>query len=230
MLLAYTVLAGILTVVGNLMADIAIDRRRPADSPCLRPLATSDRGAAARRARVNLPPMAARGRRGPGHRQRLEAGAARVLRNRLAVFGLAVLVFFLLFCFVGPLVYHTNQTLINPLVTDLPPGGGHPLGTDENGFDELGRIMAGGQTALEVGFFAALIATVIGTLWGAIAGLAGRLLDGIMMRFVDMLLSIPFLFIVLVLATKFARRCSARACCWACSRGSSRRVSCGARC
>jgi ABC-type dipeptide/oligopeptide/nickel transport system permease subunit len=109
-----------------------------------------------------------------------------------------------LFCFVGPLVYHTNQTLTNPLVTDLPPGAGHPLGTDENGFDELGRIMAGGQTALAIGFFASLIATVIGTLFGAISGLAGGLLDGVMMRFVDILLSIPFLFIVLVLATKYS--------------------------
>jgi ABC-type dipeptide/oligopeptide/nickel transport system permease subunit len=124
--------------------------------------------------------------------------------NRLAVVGLAVLIFFVLFCFVGPLIYHTNQSLTNPLVTDLPPGAGHPLGTDENGFDELGRIMAGGQTALEIGFFAAAIATVIGTLFGAISGLAGGIVDGIMMRFVDILLSIPFLFIVLVLATKYS--------------------------
>jgi ABC-type dipeptide/oligopeptide/nickel transport system permease subunit len=126
------------------------------------------------------------------------------MANRLAVVGVAILVFFVLFCFVGPLVYPTNQTLTNPLITDLPPGPGHPLGTDENGFDELGRIMVGGQTALQIGFFAAFIATVIGTLWGAISGLAGGLLDGIMMRFVDILLSIPFLFIVLVLATKFS--------------------------
>ena len=83
--------------------------------------------------------------------------------------------------FVGPLFYHTNQSLTQPLNANLPPGapspvGGHagPLGTDEHGFDELGRIMVGGQAALEVGFFAALIATVIGTLYGAIAGLAGR--------------------------------------------------------
>jgi peptide/nickel transport system permease protein len=64
--------------------------------------------------------------------------------------------------------------------------------------------MAGGQTALEIGFFAALISIVIGTLYGAIAGLSGRLIDGIMMRFVDIVYSIPFLFIVLVLATKFS--------------------------
>jgi peptide/nickel transport system permease protein len=124
--------------------------------------------------------------------------------NRVAMFGLGVLLFFVVFCFLGPVFYHTNQSLSNVLNTDLPPGGGHPLGTDEHGFDELGRIMAGGQTALEIGFFASFIATVLGTLWGAIAGLAGGIIDGIMMRFVDVLLSIPFLFIVLVLATKYS--------------------------
>jgi ABC-type dipeptide/oligopeptide/nickel transport system permease subunit len=124
--------------------------------------------------------------------------------NRLAILGLFIIVFFVLFCFVGPLVYHTDQVNTNPLLTDLAPSGGHLLGTDDNGFDELGRIMAGGQTALEIGALASFIATVIGTLYGAIAGLAGGLLDGVLMRFVDILLSIPYLFIVLVLATKYS--------------------------
>jgi ABC-type dipeptide/oligopeptide/nickel transport system permease subunit len=124
--------------------------------------------------------------------------------NRLAVVGIAVIVFFVIFCYLGPLVHHTNQSDTNPLITDLPPGNGHLLGTDDNGFDEFGRIMLGGQTALEIGFLSAFIATVIGTLYGAIAGLAGGLIDGILMRFVDILLSIPFLFIVLVLATKYS--------------------------
>jgi ABC-type dipeptide/oligopeptide/nickel transport system permease subunit len=131
--------------------------------------------------------------------------------NKIAVAGLGILAFFVLFCFVGPLVHPTNQSLTQPLNANLAPGATSPLGssagilgTDEHGFDELGRIMLGGQTALEIGFFAALISIVIGTLYGAIAGLSGRLLDGVMMRFVDIVYSIPFLFIVLVLATKFA--------------------------
>jgi len=124
--------------------------------------------------------------------------------NRLAVVGLVVLIFFLLFCFLGPLLYHTNQSDTNPLLSDLGPSGKHLLGTDDNGFDELGRIMLGGQTALEIGFFASFIATVIGTIYGAVSGLAGGLIDGALMRFVDILLSIPFLFIVLVLATKYS--------------------------
>ncbi len=131
--------------------------------------------------------------------------------NKIAVVGLGILAFFVLFCFIGPLVHHTNQSLTQPLNANLAPGATSPLGrtagllgTDEHGFDELGRIMLGGQTALEIGFFAALISIVIGTLYGAIAGLSGRLLDGVMMRFVDIVYSIPFLFIVLVLATKFS--------------------------
>jgi ABC-type dipeptide/oligopeptide/nickel transport system permease subunit len=126
------------------------------------------------------------------------------LSNRLAIVGVVILVFFVLFCFLGPVVHHTNQTSSSPLGTDLAPGGSHPLGTDDNGFDELGRIMVGGQTALEIGFLASLIATVIGTVYGAVSGLAGGVLDGAMMRLVDILLSIPFLFIVLVLATKYS--------------------------
>ncbi|HEX5193446.1 MAG TPA: ABC transporter permease [Solirubrobacteraceae bacterium] len=125
-------------------------------------------------------------------------------QNRLALFAVLVLVFFILFSFIGPLIYHSNQTITEPLSTTLPPGGGHPLGTDQNGFDELGRLMKGGQTALEIGFLAAAIATVIGTVWGAVAGLVGGLLDGAMMRFVDVLLSIPFLFAVLIIATKYS--------------------------
>ena len=133
--------------------------------------------------------------------------------NKAAVAGLVILVFFILLCFLGPVVYHTNQSQTQPLVSSLSPGEASPLapsfhagilGTDEHGFDELGRIMVGGQAALEVGFYAAFIATLIGTLYGAVAGLSGRLLDGLMMRIVDIILSIPFLFIVLILATKFS--------------------------
>lgn len=124
--------------------------------------------------------------------------------NKLALAGVTILVLFVLFCFLGPLFYHTDQISGNIADTFLPPGQGHPLGTDSNGFDELGRIMKGGQASLEIGFLVAVIATVIGTLWGTIAGLAGGIVDAVMMRVVDVLLSIPFLFIVLIVATRFS--------------------------
>jgi ABC-type dipeptide/oligopeptide/nickel transport system permease subunit len=121
------------------------------------------------------------------------------MSNRLAVVGFAILIFFVLFCFVGPYLYHTDQIDTNDLLANLAPSGSHPLGTDGEGFDELGRIMKGGQAALEIGFFAAFVAT----LWGAVSGLAGGFIDSAMMRVVDVFLSVPFLFVVLILAVKF---------------------------
>ena len=123
--------------------------------------------------------------------------------NRLAVIGFAILIFFVLFSFVGPLIYRTNQLDTSLTLSNLPPSGAHLFGTDGQGFDELGRVMKGGQAALEIGFFAAFVAIVIGTLWGAVSGLAGGVIDSTMMRIVDIFLSVPFLFVVLILAVKF---------------------------
>jgi len=119
------------------------------------------------------------------------------------VIGFAILIFFVLFCFVGPLIYHTNQLATNLSEANQPPSAQHLLGTDSAGFDELGRIMKGGQASLEIGFFAAFVAIVIGTLFGAVSGLIGGFVDSTMMRVVDIFLSVPFLFVVLILAVKF---------------------------
>ena len=64
-------------------------------------------------------------------------------------------------------------------------------------------MMKGGQAALEIGFFAAFVAIVIGTLFGAVSGLVGGIVDSALMRVVDVFLSVPFLFVVLILAVKF---------------------------
>ncbi len=116
---------------------------------------------------------------------------------------MAVLVFFVLFCFLGPLFYHGN--IINSdLIEHLQaPGAGHPLGTDQQGFDVLGELMKGGQASIEIGFLAALIAIVVGALVGALAGLVGGIVDGILMRLVDVFLSIPLLFVVLIVAVRY---------------------------
>jgi ABC-type dipeptide/oligopeptide/nickel transport system permease subunit len=125
-------------------------------------------------------------------------------QNRLALLGVGIIVALVLFCFAGPHVYVTDQITVDPVGSLLPPDAVHPLGTDAQGFDVLGRIMHGGQASLQIGLFAALIATAIGTLYGTVAGLAGGVVDGVMMRVVDTLLSIPFLFIVLIAATRFS--------------------------
>lgn len=123
--------------------------------------------------------------------------------NRLAIVGLVVVLLFVLFCFLGPLLYHTEQLRTDLAQANQPPGGGHPLGTDDVGYDELGRLMVGGQSSLEIGIAAAVMATLVGTLWGAIAGYLGGWVDAIMMRVVDTLLAIPGLFLLLLLVAIF---------------------------
>ena len=125
------------------------------------------------------------------------------VRNRLAVVGFGILLFFLVFCFLGPLFYHGDVLQVSLINAHDPPGAGHPLGTDENGFDVLGELMKGGQAALEIGFFAAFVAITIGALVGAVAGLAGGIVDTVLMRVVDIFLSVPFLFVVLILAVRY---------------------------
>jgi peptide/nickel transport system permease protein len=124
-------------------------------------------------------------------------------QNRLATLGLGVIVFMVLFCFVGPLVYHTSQVFNNPNIANKSPSLSHPLGTDQVGYDVLGRLMLGGQTSLEIGFAAALIAVGIGVIWGAVSGLAGGVVDAVMMRVVDTLLAFPFLFALILLGAIF---------------------------
>ena len=107
------------------------------------------------------------------------------------------------FCFLGPLFYHTNQSYVNLDTFTLPPSGQFPLGTDGNGFDVLGRLMKAGQASLEVGLAAAIVATMIGVVWGAVAGFFGGAVDAVMMRIVDVVLSIPTLLLLIVLSVLF---------------------------
>lgn len=127
--------------------------------------------------------------------------------NRLAVVGVAIIVFMILFCFLGPFFYHTNQTNAQLALTtapaNAPPSSQYPLGTDQNGFDMLGRIMYGGQISLIVGFAAAGIATILGVLVGAVSGFFVGFLDSVLMRVVDVLLSVPILYLLIVLAVIF---------------------------
>jgi ABC-type dipeptide/oligopeptide/nickel transport system permease subunit len=121
--------------------------------------------------------------------------------NKLATAGLITVIFLTLFCYVGPLLYHTNETGTNLLMANLPPSAVHPLGTTPEGRDELGQLMVGGQSTLEVGFAVAILGTAFGMIWGAVAGYIGGLIDAALMRIVDALLAIPFLFFIVLLAS-----------------------------
>jgi peptide/nickel transport system permease protein len=123
--------------------------------------------------------------------------------NKLALAGLVFLVFIVLFCFVGPLFYHTNQTSTQLSNYLCRPSGAHLLGCNDLGYDELGRLMIGGQTSLEVGIAAAIVAVAFGALYGAISGFAGGPLDTVMMRIVDAGLSLPYLMVLIILSVIF---------------------------
>jgi peptide/nickel transport system permease protein len=123
--------------------------------------------------------------------------------NRLALAGIGFIIFILLFCFVGPHLYVTNQTNTDLSTYLCTPSGSHLLGCDDLGYDELGRLMVGGQTSLEVGLAAAVVSVLVGTLYGAISGFAGGIVDALMMRIVDAGLSLPSLMIIIVLSVIF---------------------------
>ena len=127
-----------------------------------------------------------------------------VLRaHPLATTGGLVIVAVIVFCFGGPVVYHTDQIHVFLSQANLSPRAGHPFGTDNDGNDELGRLMTGGQVSLEVGAAAGVLAALLGSLWGAAAGYLGGAIDAVMMRIVDAGIAIPAIVLLLVLVSLY---------------------------
>lgn len=127
----------------------------------------------------------------------------RFRHHRVALLGGIVLVFLALAAAGGHFVYQVDPNAIDQANwngTPLAPGvAGHPLGTDENGRDLLARMLAGAQISLTVAIFAVLMEVLIGTLIGALAGYYGGWIDFLLMRFTDVVISIPILPLLLVL-------------------------------
>ncbi len=123
--------------------------------------------------------------------------------NKLALVSLAVVLLIVLFCFVGPLIYRTDQLHTNLTDVLCQPSGAHLLGCDNVGYDVLGRLMIGGQTSIEVGVAAAIVAVLFGTLYGALSGFVGGFADSLLMRLVDAGLSIPYITVLIILSVIF---------------------------
>ncbi|WP_197029340.1 ABC transporter permease [Alicyclobacillus macrosporangiidus] len=116
---------------------------------------------------------------------------------------LAYLICIYLVVFLGPVFVHQSPTATNPLAAMMPPGDGHLLGTDELGRDEFARLLAGGRITLTVGVAAMALAVLVGGTLGAVAGFFGGWAETVIMRVVDMMLSIPSFFLILVEITSF---------------------------
>lgn len=137
--------------------------------------------------------------RSPGS---FRTGWAKFSRNKLAVIGLAVLFLFIAAAVFAPLLAPYKPDKIDMMFPNLKPGtGNHLLGTDDLGRDIFSRLLFSSRVSLTVGFLVAIASVVLGTVIGALSGYFGGWTDTIFMRFVDVMNSIPLLFLnILVLA------------------------------
>lgn len=142
----------------------------------------------------------------------------RLLKNKLAVFGIIVVLLLTIASLIGPpIIKQTTGFTYDyiprevELLKSFPPFTGlggrfswaHPMGTDNSGRDLLARVLLGGRISLMVGIIATLVSLVIGVSYGAISGYLGGRVDSIMMRVVDVLYSLPYIILVIVLLAMF---------------------------
>jgi len=127
----------------------------------------------------------------------------RLRKNKMAMLGLCVLVFFIFIAVLTPFVAPYTYEGQNLELGATPPSAQHWLGTDTLGRDQLTRIMYGSRVSLMVGFVATTVALLVGVLWGATAGFLGGRTDAIMMRIVDGLFALPFTIFIILLTVIF---------------------------
>ncbi len=137
----------------------------------------------------------------------------RLLKNKLAVFGMIVLAIMLIAVIIGPAIisittgftadYIPSSVDNGALVKSFPPSAQHPMGTDDKGRDLLARVLQGGRISLMVGIISTIVSLFVGVSYGAVAGYLGGKVDNLMMRIVDIIYAIPYILIVIVLLSVF---------------------------
>ena len=130
---------------------------------------------------------------------------SRLIKNKAAMVG-AIILFVLILCAIfAPYIAPYSYSFQNLNLGATPPSSEHLLGTDILGRDLLSRILYGARISLMVGFVATGVALVIGVSWGIVAGYFGGRIDSIMMRIVDVLYGLPFIFFIILLMVIFGR-------------------------
>ncbi len=131
----------------------------------------------------------------------------RLKRNKAALTGAGILVFIVLLVTIGPLLNPWDHEIPDWDHYSTPPSleTGHLMGTDALGRDLFERVMVGGRISLLVGLVATLVSLAIGVLYGATAGYLGGRVDNLMMRAVDAIYALPFMFFVILLMVVFGR-------------------------
>ena len=118
-------------------------------------------------------------------------------RNKMAVAGSIFIIVIVSFALFAPLISPYNPAYIDTKNILAPPSGAHIFGTDTLGRDIFSRVVYGSRISLSIGFIAVGIAILIGLVFGSIAGYYGGRVDAILMRFVDIMLCFPTLFLIL---------------------------------
>lgn len=126
----------------------------------------------------------------------------RFLQHRGAVISLSIFLVLVIAAFVGGHLWHYRYDVYT---NDLnsPPSLKHPFGTDSTGYDTLAQVLRGTQRSLEIALFVALVATAVGTTYGAISGYYAGRVDNLMMRFVDLVLTLPTIAVAALLGHNF---------------------------
>ncbi|MEA5500115.1 ABC transporter permease [Limnoraphis robusta] len=127
----------------------------------------------------------------------------RFKRDKMAVFGLIVLLLIIIAVVFLPLIYTTPIDKIDFGNSASPPSWEHPFGTNDLGQDQLARMLAGGRISLTVGVAAMMVAIFVGTLIGAISGFYGGIIDSLLMRITDLFISLPQLPLLLLVIYLF---------------------------
>ena len=124
----------------------------------------------------------------------------RLKKNPIAMISLGVLVLMALVALLGPLLCGQDFAAMEPTLKNLPPSAQHWFGTDDLGRDLFARVWQAGRVSIAIGLLGALVASVIGSIYGGIAAYFGGVVDDVMMRIVEVLLSIPYLLIVILIS------------------------------
>jgi peptide/nickel transport system permease protein len=126
----------------------------------------------------------------------------RLLRKKLAMFGVILLLAEILLAFLGPLFSKWGVTDIDPLNFGSAPGGSHWWGTDPEGHDTFVQTMSGTQKSLFVGLIAAVVSTGLASVVGSFAGYFGRAIDNTLMWFVNLMMVIPSFLILAIISPR----------------------------
>ena len=129
----------------------------------------------------------------------------RLRKNPVALAAMAILGFVIFMAFAGPVLFHTNPHGTSKAQFE-PPSGQHIFGADNNGRDAFARVLEGARISLIVGLCGALLNLTIGTVYGLVSGYAGGRVDGIMMRFVDILYAVPRLILLILFTAAFDKQ------------------------